>query len=130
MNEKLNWTYCVVGNIKKTHFDESGTLRYGTGVFVGGAKVYIAGRMWDGTTDYIGTLGLTRGQRLRLVRTDVSLVENLRCQKVFRPSILKLMNNFEHRSAWWGKSESEKASAEAFVEWWNAQVSGLSSKTP
>ena len=43
MEEKQNWTYCVVGNIKKTHFDEDGMLRYGTAAFTGGTKVYISG---------------------------------------------------------------------------------------
>ncbi len=45
MEEKQNWTYCVVGNIKKTHFDEDGVLRYGTAAFSGGAKVYLSGRI-------------------------------------------------------------------------------------
>lgn len=38
MEEKQNWTYCVVGNIRRTHFDEDGVLRYGTAAFTGGGQ--------------------------------------------------------------------------------------------
>lgn len=38
MGEKQNWTYCIVGNIKKTHYDKDGILRYGTAAFTGGKK--------------------------------------------------------------------------------------------
>lgn len=40
-------------------------------------------------------------------------------QKVFQPTILGFMDNFEYRDGWWGKSKKEKADAEAFVKWWN-----------
>ena len=119
MGEKQNWTYCVVGNITKTHFDEDGTLRYGTAAFTGGTKVYLSGRLWDSERGYIDTLGRNRHGRLQLVWTDISCIENVRCQKVFQPEILELMNLHEYRSGWWGKSRQEKADAEAFVKWWN-----------
>ena len=83
MEAKQNWTYCVVGNIKKTHYDTDGTLRYGTAAFTGGTKVYISGRIWDRTRDHINALGLTRGNRWEVIWTDVSQIENLRCQKCF-----------------------------------------------
>ena len=44
--EKL-WRYAVAGNIKKTHIDENGVLRYGTSAFKGNTKVYISGQLWD-----------------------------------------------------------------------------------
>lgn len=87
METKQNWTYCVVGNIKKTHYDAEGTLRYGTAAFTGGTKVYLSGRLWDRTRDHINALGLTRGKRLEVIWTEVSQIENLRCQKVFNPAI-------------------------------------------
>ena len=90
MEKKQNWTYCVVGNIKKTHYDADGTLRYGTAAFTGGTKVYISGRIWDRTRDHINALGLTRGKQLEVIWTDVSQIENLRCQKVFQPTVLGL----------------------------------------
>ena len=117
-----NWTYCVVGNIKESHVDENGVLRYGTAAFVGGAKVYLAGRLWPRSRDTIRALGMTRGKKLQVIDTDISLIENLRCQKVFRAGVLELMDNFEFRSCWWGKSKREKEDAEEFVAWWNSHV--------
>ena len=114
-----NWTYCVVGNIKESHVDENGVLRYGTAAFASGAKVYLCGRLWDRSRDEISTLGITRGKKLQVVQTDISLIENVRCQKVFRTGVLEMMDNFEFRSCWWGKSKHEKADAEEFVAWWN-----------
>ena len=122
MDEKLNWTYCVVGNIKKTHYDENGTLRYGTTAFTGGTKVYLSGRIWDKTRDHINVLGVSRGNRWEVIWTDVSLIENLRCQKVFKKTVLEFMNNHEYRAGWWGKSKNEKSNAEDFVKWWNENL--------
>ena len=122
MNEKQNWTYCVVGNIKEKHYDTDGTLRYGTAAFSGGTKVYLSGGAWDRTRDHIDVLGMTRGKRLQIIWTDVARVENLRCQKVFNPAILEFMDFPEDRAGWWGKSKKEKADAEAFVAWWNEHL--------
>ena len=117
----MDWKYCVVGNIKTTHFDEDGTLRYGTPAFAGGTKVYLSGRLWDRTMTHIDALGLSRGKHLQVNWTDVTLIENIRCQKVFHPKILEIMDNFEFRDCWWGKSKSERADAEDFVNWWNGE---------
>ena len=96
----INWTYCVVGNIKNTHFDDNGTLRYGTSAFTGGTKVYLSGRLWDRDRDNINALGLSRGKELQVIWTDVSHIENVRCQKVFNPAILEIMNTHEFRAGW------------------------------
>ena len=122
MEAKENWTYCVVGNIKKTHYDTDGTLRYGTAAFTGGTKVYISGRIWDRTRDHINALGLTRGNRREGIWTDGLQIEKLSCQKVFQPTVLGVMDHFEYRDGWWGKSKREKEDAENFVKWWNSQL--------
>ena len=122
MEEKQNWTYCVVGNIKKIHYDEDGTLRYGTAAFTGGTKVYISGRIWDRSRDHIYALGLNRRNELQVVWTDTEHIENIRCQRVFQPGILEIMDDFEFRSDWWGKSKKEKDDAEEFVKWWNERM--------
>jgi len=57
-----------------------------------------------------------------VIWTDVREIENLRCQKVFNPAVLRIMDNHEFISGWWGKSKSEKADAEAFIEWWNENI--------
>lgn len=128
MAHQLNWTYCVVGNIKKTHLDEDGILRYGTAAFAGGTKVYISGRLWNRSLSHIDALGKNRGNRLQVVWTDITKIENVRCQKVFHPAILNFMDDFEFRAGWWGKSKNEKADAEAFAAWWNMQVKPLTLK--
>ncbi|MBR6595945.1 MAG: hypothetical protein IKK72_05195 [Oscillospiraceae bacterium] len=122
MNKKQNWTYCVVGNIKKTHYEKDETLRYGTAAFTGGTKVYISGRIWDRTRDHINALGITRGRRFEVIWTDVTLIENLRCRKVLNPAIIGFMDHREYCAGWWGKSKREKADAEAFVKWWNENL--------
>ncbi len=122
MEEKQNWTYCVVGNIKKCHFDGGGILRHGTAAFTGGTKVYLAGRGWDRTTRQINALGMTRNKRKQIVRTDVSQIENIRLQKAFDPAILELMDWYALVGGWWGKSKKEKTHAEAFVKWWNEAI--------
>ena len=122
MAEKQNWTYCVVGNIKKTHYDPDGTLRYGTAAFTGGTKVYLSGRVWDRTQDTICVVGRTRGRRFQAVDTDIYQIENVRCRRVFHASVLKFMDDFESYWCWWGKSKKEKADAEAFVQWWEQNV--------
>ena len=116
---KQNWTYCAVGNIKKTHFDEDGTLRYGTAAFTGGSKVYLSGRCWDRSQSHIFALGKNRRNEWQVVWTDVQQIENVRFQKVFKSNVLKIMDYFEFRAGWWGKSKQEKADVEAFVKWWN-----------
>ena len=101
MEEKQNWTYCVVGNIRKTHYDADGTLCYGSPAFTGGTKVYIAGRLWDRTRGHIDALGISRGNRWEVIWTDISLIENLRCQKVFNPTVLSFMDQHEYRACCW-----------------------------
>ena len=122
MAKHHNWTYCVVGNIKKTRYDEDGALRYGTAAFTGGTKVYISGRIWDRSWEHINALGINRRNELQVVWTSIEHIENVRCQKVFQPTVLEIMDNFEFRSGWWGKSKKEKEDAEEFVKWWNEKM--------
>ena len=79
MDEKKNWTYCVVGNIKKTRFDEVGVLRYGTAAFTGGTKVYLHGRIWDRSRSHIDALGLNRRNEHKLKMYDVKKFSSRRC---------------------------------------------------
>lgn len=118
----LDWTYCVVGNITKTHIDEKGIVRYGTPAFTGGTKVYLGGRNWNRFRNRINALGLTRGNRWEVIWTDISHIENLRVQKVFHKAVLNKMNDLEGCGCWWGKSKKERAAAEAFVNEWNADT--------
>ena len=97
-NEKAttNWKYCAVGNIKKTHIDENGVLRYGTAAYPGGSKVYLCGKYWNKSQDTITVIGLNRrGRKYRVEHIPVSLIENIRRKQVYKPKILKIMENFE-----------------------------------
>lgn len=126
MEEELNqkkkqvWRYCVVGNIVKSHYDADGILRYGTSAYVGGTKVYLAGRNWDFSRDEITVVGLSRGHQQQVHEVPVDLIENVRCQKVYKPSILNVMGNLEFWLCWWGNTKEDKKAAEEFVARWKA----------
>jgi len=87
MENKADWKYCVVGNIKKTHYDDNNILRYGTAAFTGGTKIYLCGRLWDKKRTHINALGLNRRKYLQVVWTDISHIENVRVQRVFKPKV-------------------------------------------
>ncbi|MBQ8495675.1 MAG: hypothetical protein IJ465_07970 [Clostridia bacterium] len=125
MEDKQNWTYCVVGNIRKTYYDPDGTLRYGTAAFTGGTKVYLCGRVWDRTRNEISVIGKNRGNRFQVAEVDIRQIENVRCRRAFNTAVLEIMNDMEFYGCWWGKSKKEKASAEEFAQWWNQNVSPL-----
>lgn len=118
MSEQKEWKYCVVGNIVESRVDEEGNLWYGTAAFVGGTKVYLCGKYWDSTQDTIRVIGLNRRKRFQVIDTPCELIENLRCQRTYKPSVLNLMNNWEFYDCWWGNGEEDKREAEEFVQRW------------
>ena len=85
------WRYGVAGNITKTHLDDQGILRYGSSAFCGGAKVYLCGKYWTKGQNTIGVIGLNRYKRVVFDDVPPELIENIRCTKVYKPSVLKLM---------------------------------------
>ncbi len=113
--------YCVAGNIKKTHYDADGTLRYGTSAYTGGTKVYLYGKMWDFAYDSILVFGLSRRKQWEFHTVPVELIENVRFTKTFKPSVIRLMNDFEFYDCWWHNSHEDKLEAEKFAESWNAR---------
>ncbi|MBR1496281.1 MAG: hypothetical protein IJ617_01470 [Oscillospiraceae bacterium] len=121
MIEKRAWRYCVVGNIVRAHYDSDGILRHGTSAYVGGAKVYLAGKSWDNHQNEISILGLTRGKRQQVHEVPVELIENVRCQRVYQPSILNIMGVHEFACCWWGNTQEDKKSAEEFAVQWNCE---------
>jgi hypothetical protein len=116
----LNWRYAVAGNIKKTHLDENGILRYGTLVFKGNAKVYLCGRLWDErlpekNKTHIAVLGLTRARRYYVDMVPIELIENLRITRVYTPKVLEMMSDCEFEQCWWGNTQEERDDASAFL---------------
>ena len=124
MEEKSNnWRFGVAGNIVKRHTDESGTVRYGTKAFPGNSKVYIDGNTWDADTKTVTVLGRTRFKKYTVDRISVELIENVRCQRIYKPIILKIMDDLEMMDGWrWGKQTvQDRKNAERFVKIWRRE---------
>ena len=117
---KMEWKYCVVGNIAKRHIDKDGIPRYGTLAYTGGTKVYLCGKCWDGNTPQISVLGLNRCGKFQLHDIPVELIENVRCKRVFKPSILRIMDNWEFANCWWHNTNADRIAAREFVRNWNS----------
>ena len=113
------WKCCVVGNIVKTRIDENGILRYGTSAFTGGTKVYLCGKYWDERAKTITVIGLNRFKKFSVSDIPPNAIENVRCQRVYKPKVIEIMDDFEFWDYWWGNTKKEKKSAELFVEKWN-----------
>ena len=114
-----DWRYSVAGNITKTHIDEQGVLRYGSSSFRGGTKVYICGKYWSKGRRTIGVVGMNRFGRYVFSDVAPELIENVRCQRVYKPSVLAIMADWEFGERWWGKSAEDKTEAQRFVDSWN-----------
>ena len=121
MDERKKWKYCVVGNIVKTHIDENGVLRHGTSAFTGGAKVYLCGRLWPKSESSISVAGICRGKRWYVHDVPIHLIENVRCQRTFKPSVLKIMDDWEFYECWWHDTEEDRQATEEFVARWNRE---------
>ena len=112
--------YCVVGNIIDQRIDKTGQVRCGTGAFSGGTKVYLCGRNRDPLCKDVGVIGLSRGKRWIFKLVQRECIVNLRVQMVFKPSVLKYLNDRELHECCWGSTKAEKRHAEQFVTAWNA----------
>lgn len=118
---KMLWRYAIAGNIKKSHIDENGILRYGTKVFKGNTKVCLCGRIcdewfWGEDKSRIPVLGLSRGGRYSVETVPLELIENLRITRVYTPKALEVMSNFEYAEYWWGNTQEERDDASAFLK--------------
>ena len=118
------WIYAVAGNIKKSHIDEYGILRYGTSAFKVNTKVYLFCRLLDERLPNeirkeISVLGLCRGRRYYVDSVPIDLIENVRLTRVYKPTVLKIMSDWEFADGWWGNTQEECDDALAFVKRWN-----------
>lgn len=112
------WKYCAIANIKKQHIDKNGILRYGTSAFSGGTRVYLRGTLWDENADKIPVLGLCRGKHYYVSWVSAALLENVRFGRVYKPSVLKMMNHWEYQEGWWHDTPEDRAQALDFVRRW------------
>lgn len=116
--ETREWRFGVVANIKKEHYDENGILRYGSKAFSGGAKVYLYGRYWDETCGMVGALGINRFKRRVFEHVPICLLENVRCQRVYKPSMLESMEYYEWFEGydWWKRSVEDRKATKDFCK--------------
>lgn len=114
------WVYCAVGNIKRSHTAEDGTVKYGTPAFRGGSRVFLCGRCHDGGDTTITAIGLGRkSRRYTVADVPVELIENVRLSRAFSPAVLEIMYNYEFWELWWGSTPEDRASCAAFIASWN-----------
>ena len=121
MDVNNNWRFCVVGNIKAQHTDETGKVLYGTKAFSGGTKVYIDDKTCGLNDGRISVIGLNRFGRYTTESVPVNLIENVRIQRVFKPKVLEIMNYLEAMDGWpWrGRTAEDRKAVKTFVEKWN-----------
>lgn len=69
--------------------------------------------------DTIGVIGLSRSKRFIFTDVATELIENVRCTKVYKPSVLELMDYFEFSDYWWDNSVAAMKETKRFAEEWN-----------
>lgn len=116
-----NWRFCAVGNIVKEHVDEDGTVFYGTKAFPGGTKVYLDDRTYGVNEGMVNVIGLNRFKKYALENIPDTFIEHVRMKRVYKPTILKIMDHLESVDGWmWRKRTAEdKRAVKAFVQAWN-----------
>lgn len=122
MDKNNNWRFCAVGNIKARHTDETGKVLYGTKAFSGGTKVYINDMTEASDDSRISVIGLNRFGRYVVERVPADLIENIRLQRIYKPTVLKIIDYLEAMENWpWRKRTAEDRKAiTAFVDMWNS----------
>ena len=118
MEQENSWRFCVAGNIVKSHLDAEGVVRYGTKAFTGGTKVYIDGKYWSDDQKSVNVIGKNRFGRFVIERVPIVLIENIRNQRVYKPTVLKIMHYVEWMDNWywWGRTAEDRRETEAFAE--------------
>ena len=107
MNEQneLNPRWCLVGNIVEDHeYGEEHEIKHGTKQFSPGAKVYMAPPAWGDGYEKIIVIGKPRNSKRYIeVIMRSEYIENLRMQVVYKPQILRMMNDSDY--SWWEDGE-------------------------
>ena len=118
MEETGKWRFCVVRNIVKSHLDEEGAERYGTKAFTGGTKVYIGRKYMTADQKEFGVIGLNRFGKYVTERVPIHLIENIRWQAAFKPTVIEIMDYLERADgwSWWGRTASDKREVKALAE--------------
>lgn len=127
MDTNNSWRFCAVGNIKSQHTDKDGQVFYGTKAFSGGTKVYIDDRTYPVNGESVSVIGLNRFGRYAVESVPINLIENVRIQRVFKPTVLKMMDYLEVMDGWsWrGRTAEDRKALHAFISTWNMRVSKI-----
>lgn len=116
-----NWRFCAVGNIVKEHTDEESNVFYGTKAFTGGTKVYLDDRSYLLERGLVSVIGLNRFKRYAVEIVPVELIENVRMQRIYKPTVLKIMDYLEACGwPWRTRTADDKREVKAFVENWES----------
>lgn len=119
-----DWKWCLVGNIvREREYGENHEIRIGTKHFSPETKIYCAPGHWGDGYENIAVIGKQRGNPKYIeIIMPRRFIENFRCQKVFRPAVLRLMN----KSHWgfWSNSDSDKKAITEMAEGLNDPESG------
>lgn len=115
------WQWCLVGNIVEKHeFGENHVIKYGTKHFRPGAKVFINLVYGGMGHENILVIGVPRHMKKYIeVVIRRAYVCNFRVQKVYKPAVLKLMNDSEWD--WWGNAEESYERLLKILEWLNSE---------
>ena len=123
MDENNNWRYCVAGDIVRTRIDKDRVFRYGTSELFGYTKVYLSRNFFEDPGEEISIIGYTMSNQYQVVKVAPECIENIRCSKTYKPSVLNIMGDSELSGCWWDNTPEEKQSAEEFVRLWKARQS-------
>lgn len=113
------WQWCLVGNIVGEHkYGETDEIRYGNKQFRPNAKVYINLVYGGMGHESILVIGNPRHSR-RYIEIAIArkYVENFRLQKVYKPAVLRRMN--QSKWDWWGNTDSARDRLINVLEWLN-----------
>ncbi len=117
--EQQEWKWCLVGNIvQEREYGENHEIKYGTKHFSPGTKVYCARGLWGDGYENIIVIGKYRG-RVKYTKLIMQrkYIEKFRCQKVFKPAVLKLMN----KSGFWNDTDDSRNTIMRMAEWLNGE---------
>lgn len=113
------WRYCAIGNIINEHeYGVEKEIKSGTKQFRPGTKVYMAPCNWGDGYENVIVIGMARYSHKYIeVITRGEYITNLRCQKVFKPGIVKRMNLSKY--TWWDNTDKAKEHIEKLCINWN-----------
>lgn len=113
------WQWCLVGNIVGEHeYGENHELRQGNKQFRPNAKVFVNLIYAGMGHQSILVIGTPRHSYKYIeIVIERRYVENFRLQKVFKPAVLRKMNQSEWD--WWGNTDAARDDIIGILEWFN-----------